>query len=130
MVLNITVRLHKTIPHPYVCGRKTNCNQVIHSSLYHDMTHTHRKKQSWNQPEIREDSLALSAVLFSPFPYLQRIAARANLSACTGKVERAFSAHLMMLQYIVETLFTDTTDEGCYTAASGLISRYKKLFLF
>lgn len=72
----------------------------------------------------------LSAVLFSPFPYLQRIAARANLSACTGKVERPFSAHLMMLQYIVETLFTDTTYEGCCTAVSGLISRYKKLLLF
>lgn len=69
--------------------------------------HTHADKKSANQPEVREDSLALSAVLCDLVLSLQRIGARANLGACTGKVERAFFvAYLMTLHYVVESHFT------------------------
>lgn len=93
-LVRITVLLHKTIPHPKVCRRKRHFNRVIHGSLftmkwtkhkitYYTRTHTHAE-QSWDQAEITEDSLASSAVLYSPPPHTHTLAE----NCCQGQCQR------------------------------------------
>ena len=73
-----------------------------------------------NRQELTEDSLALSAVFFKSFPRLIE-------KCCSVPAQESGACHLMLLQTIAETRFTDTTDEGCYTAVTALISRYQKV---
>lgn len=67
MVVHITVQLHKTIIHTYVCRTITHFNHSQFPLLTMKRTKhkiksflmcLHRKKQSLNQQELTEDSLA------------------------------------------------------------------------
>lgn len=145
----------KLISHTYFCRRKFS-NRVIRSSLsppWNEQStkyiflmclHTKiikkkkekRRKPCWNQPELTEESLALSAVLFSPFPRLTEKRCSRLFSAPAQEkwsVSSLCSPH-RATSHCRNSLyrhFEDTTDEGCNTAVTGLISRIKCFaFLF